>query len=114
MSKTLGEKSILGAHLALTALLLSLFPSNLSSQIDRTSLTGAIQDSSGRPVPGASVSAIHLGTGLSRAAVSDSQGAYTIADLPAGFYRVTIRKSGFQELTYASIEQAVGATRTLN
>jgi len=108
------SKKTLVARLALVALLVSLFPFILLSQVDRTSLTGTIQDSSGRPVPGASVSAIHLGTGLSRAAVSDSQGAYTIADLPAGFYRVTIRKSGFQELTYSSIEQAVGATRTLN
>jgi Carboxypeptidase regulatory-like domain len=96
------------------AILLILFISSLSAQIDRTSLTGTVEDASGRAVPGATISVTHSSTGLTRSAISDSQGAYTIADLPPGFYRVTIRKEGFQELTYEKIEQIVGATRTLN
>jgi Carboxypeptidase regulatory-like domain/TonB dependent receptor len=86
----------------------------LTAQVDRTSLTGTVEDASGRAVPGAGVSVTQLSTGLTRSTISDSLGAYTIADLPAGFYRITVRKAGFQELTYESVEQAVGATRTLN
>src|ERR1035438_6027244 len=114
MTTSLRDKSISVPHLILAVLLITLFPLRLSAQVDRTSLTGTIEDSSGRPVPGVSISITHLSTGLSRASVSDSKGAYTIANLPAGLYRMIVRKSGFQELTYTSIEQAVGTTRTLN
>jgi Carboxypeptidase regulatory-like domain/TonB dependent receptor len=114
MNTMLPNKAVSKSPLIFAAIFISLLPWNLSAQIDRTSLTGTVEDSSGRPVPGAAVSVIHLTTGLSRATVSDSQGAYTLADLPAGFYRINIRKSGFQEVTYERVEQAVGATRTLN
>src|ERR1035438_3964679 len=114
MNTAFRDKSIPAFHFVLAALLIGFSPWKLSSQVDRTSMTGTIEDSSGRRVPGVSISVTHLSTGLSRTSVSDAQGAYTIANLPAGLYRMTIRKSGFQELTYASVEQAVGATRTLN
>ena len=114
MIPELADKRTPAVYVILTVLLVFLLPLNLSAQIDRTSLTGTIQDSSGRRVPTASVTAIHLGTGLSRTTLSDSQGSYTIAELPAGFYSITIRKPGFQELTYENIQQAIGATRTLN
>jgi hypothetical protein len=84
------------------------------AQIDRTSLTGTITDSSDRPIPGAGISVTHLATGLSRATITDSQGYYAIADLPAGSYRIVIRKPGFREAAYPKVDQAVGATRTLN
>ncbi len=114
LNTAFGIKGIRALHFVLAGLLITLFPGILRCQIDLTSLTGTVEDSANRPVPGASISATHLNTGLIRTAVSDYQGTYTISDLPAGRYRIVIRKSGFQELTYASIEQAVGATRTLN
>ena len=67
-------------HLAVIFLLIAIISRSLSAQVDRTSLTGTIQDSTARPVPGVSVSAVHLNTGLSRATTTDSRGAYTIAD----------------------------------
>jgi hypothetical protein len=114
MTRILVHKNTHSIQFLIAILLFSLIPGNIAAQVDRTSLTGTVEDASGRAVPGASVSVTHLSTGLSRSTTSDSQGAYTIADLPAGFYRITIRKAGFQELTYESVEQAVGATRTLN
>lgn len=112
MKITLGEKNIFA--FPFVVLLICLLPWNLPGQVDRTSLTGTVEDSSGRPIPAAAISVTQITTGLSRTTVSGAQGAYTIADLPAGLYRITIRKSGFQELTYERVEQAVGATRTLN
>jgi hypothetical protein len=96
------------------ALLVALVPWCASGQIDRTALTGTIQDSSGRAVPEATISATQVGTGLNRAVVSNSLGAYSIPDLPAGVYRISIRKSGFQQVIYENVEQTVGITRTLN
>jgi hypothetical protein len=108
------NSSSFAIRFVLSILLAAVIPGQLPSQVDRTSLTGTVQDASGRPVPGVAVSATHQGTGLNRATVSNSQGAYTLADLPSGFYRITFRKSGFRELTYERVDQAVGATRTLN
>ena len=96
------------------ALLTVLVSRDLPAQIDRTSLTGTVGDSSGRPVAGATISAIHMSTGLTRTAVSGSLGAYAIPDLPIGLYRIAIGKPGFQELTYEKIELTAGATRTFN
>ena len=102
------------AQILLTAILIPLSSLNLAAQVDRTSLTGTVEDSSGRTIAGAEISAMNSGTGLKRMTIADSRGAYTIADLPPGFYRIAVRKAGFRELNYASIDQTVGATRTLN
>jgi hypothetical protein len=83
-------------------------------QIGHTTVTGTVEDASGRAVPDVSVSATQIANGLNRTAVSTSDGAYTIADLPPGIYRITFRKTGFRETIYENVEQTVGITRTLN
>jgi hypothetical protein len=94
--------------------LLALLSSSAPAQIDRTALTGTVQDASGRAVPEARIEASQLSTGLNRIVTSGALGVYTIADLPAGVYRVSFHKPGFQTVTYESVEQTVGVTRTLN
>src|SRR5215469_12441556 len=84
------------------------------AQIDRSSLTGVVRDSSGRLVPGTEVVATQSQTGLVRSTISNSTGAYELANLPAGSYRVSIKKSGFSDLVYTDVEQSIGLTLTLN
>jgi Carboxypeptidase regulatory-like domain/TonB dependent receptor len=68
----------------------------LSAQTDRAQLSGIVRDASGAVLVDAILTAQHEDTGARRTVRSDSNGAYVIAGLPAGPYKVTVRKPGFQ------------------
>lgn len=96
------------------ALFLLIFPALCSAQIDRSSLKGTVRDSTGARIPGATIRAVQISTGLAREALSSSSGAYAIPELPIGTYRITCLASGFQQAVFDGIEQSVGRTRTLD
>ena len=58
-------------------------------------INGAVKDSSGAVIPGATVTARNVDTGLLRAAVTDGQGEYRLPSLPPGRYAVTTELAGF-------------------
>ena len=58
-------------------------------------ISGTTLDVSEAAIPGASITVTNTETGISRAAVSGSDGAYLITNLPVGQYRLEARKSGF-------------------
>ena len=60
-------------------------------------ITGTVKDTSGAAVPGATVTARHLETGLTRAVEVDASGNYTVPSLPVGAYELTAEKMGFQQ-----------------
>ena len=86
----------------------------VSAQVDRSSLGGTVTDAAGARVPGATVTAIEIATGLERKAQTSSQGTYIIDGLPVGRYAVTIGKAGFSPVRFESVEQSVGEKRVLN
>jgi len=59
---------------------------------------GTVSDPSGAAVPGASVRAINVGTGVTTSTVSTSAGLYNLTSLPPGVYRVEVEKAGFKTL----------------
>ena len=59
-------------------------------------ITGSVKDTSGAAVPGATITAKHLETGLTRAVDVDASGNYSIPSLPVGAYEMTAQKMGFQ------------------
>ncbi|HEX3437171.1 MAG TPA: TonB-dependent receptor, partial [Pseudacidobacterium sp.] len=64
-------------------------------QIDTGRVTGVVSDATGAVVGEASVSAVNTDTGLTRLTTTDANGSYTLADLPAGNYKLTAAASGF-------------------
>src|SRR5271169_4205020 len=74
--------------LALASLCL-LFAALASAQSFRGSIRGVITDPSGSVLSNAKVTAKNINTGLRREAVTSEDGAYVIAELPAGEYTVT-------------------------
>ena len=62
----------------------------LSAQVLYGSLVGAVTDSSGAAVPGASITITGTETNLSRSAVSNETGAYSLTNVPAGPYDVAV------------------------
>ncbi len=61
------------------------------------SISGTVKDSSGAVVPGAAVTALNTGTGISQSVETDAVGFYVFPALPVGVYDVTIRHPGFKE-----------------
>ncbi|HEX6973200.1 MAG TPA: TonB-dependent receptor [Vicinamibacterales bacterium] len=61
-----------------------------------STINGTVVDSSGAVLPGATITAKHLGTGVLTTAVSNAQGAFTIPSLPTGPYEVSIALEGFK------------------
>lgn len=86
---------------------LTLGSPGLSAQTSAT-LAGRVHDSSGAVVPGATVSARHLARGLERTAITDSDGRFVIAGLPAGPYDVRAELAGFKPVVQQGVVLTVG------
>ena len=72
-----------------------LLPGMMLAQSYRGSIRGRVIDPSGSVVGGATVSAKNVDTGLTRDAVSNEEGTYVLAELPAGVYTVKVTVPGF-------------------
>jgi Carboxypeptidase regulatory-like domain/TonB dependent receptor len=73
------------------------------SQTDRGTVTGTVSDASGAVIPGAMVSAKNTETGLVYTAGSSETGNYTLPQLPAGTYEVTVELPGFKKFVRPGI-----------
>lgn len=78
------------------ALILLLLPFAAFAQSTNGSISGTVSDSTGAVLPGVTVAATNIATGVSRTAISNSSGSYQIGLLPPGTYRVSGELSGFQ------------------
>ncbi|MDQ2901122.1 MAG: carboxypeptidase-like regulatory domain-containing protein, partial [Acidobacteriota bacterium] len=76
-----------------------LFAPVLLAQDSTARLLGTVTDPSGAVIPGASVLAHNLATGLERKAVSNEAGDYSIPLLPIGQYTVNAEANGFKTST---------------
>lgn len=66
--------------------------------IDTATIRGRVSDPNKAVIVGAKVEAINESTGLRRDAATDSDGNFTIANLPlTGTYKITASSSGFAD-----------------
>ncbi len=72
-------------------------------------IVGNVADTSGALVPGAMVEATQIETNETRSGVSNQDGRYTLATLPAGTYRVAISKQGFGKFTAESVNLSINS-----
>ena len=61
-----------------------------------STISGRVVDSSGGVLPGATVTAKHLGTNVVSTTVSNADGNFTLPSLPNGTYEVTVSLEGFK------------------
>ena len=59
-------------------------------------LSGTVTDPSGGVLPGVTITAKHLGTGVATTSVSNSEGAFTMPSLPIGSYDLSVSLEGFK------------------
>ncbi|HEY1902509.1 MAG TPA: carboxypeptidase regulatory-like domain-containing protein [Terracidiphilus sp.] len=76
------------------------------------SLNGTVVDPSGAAVVGAKVTATNAAIGVTRTAITQSNGVYQIFNLPIGQYVVTVTHEGFEatETKGITVQEAAAAT----
>jgi hypothetical protein len=77
-------------------------------------ISGLVKDQSGAVIPGATVTARNVDTGLTRVAVSDGTGEYRLVSLPPGRYSVATELSGFSTETRPDIVLVIDQTALIN
>jgi hypothetical protein len=83
--------------------LLLLAASTLLAQNSKGSITGTIADSAGALMPGVRIEARNTDTNASYQMASTATGSYTIAQLPAGTYQISVSLPGFKQYTRTGI-----------
>jgi hypothetical protein len=82
---------------------------------DRTaSITGAVRDPSGAPVPGARITTRNTETGVKRTAQTGSAGDYTVSLLDPGSYETLVEHQGFKSVQRSRIVLHVNDTIRLD
>lgn len=105
---------ILRTTFVLLAGLATLTTSALAQAVSTASITGSVRDESGGVLPGVTVTATQTATGLTRTAVTDSTGGYTLPSLPVGPYRVEFTLEGFRTYSQTGITLQVNSNPTVN
>jgi len=77
-------------------------------------ISGTVKDASGLGIPGAEVTVTQTDTGLSRTAVTDANGIYSLPSLPLGPYRMEVKKDGFSTSVQSGIVLQVDTAPTID
>src|SRR5258705_3604462 len=94
--------------------LLMAMAGSLSAQTFRGTILGIVTDPNAAVVPGASVSAKNIATGIERTTTTDVFGIYSIPELQTGTYEVKVEKSGFERSTVTGVLVEVAAERRVD
>src|SRR5712691_5333532 len=100
-------------HVLFVVLALLLVPV-LSQAQGLGSIAGRITDPEGASGPNAKVTAVQVGTGFSRAAMSDSEGLYVIPSLQPAAYDLSVEANGFNTAKQSGIVLLADQTLTVN
>ncbi len=89
-----------------------LAPSTLFAQSDNSAMTGTVTDQSGAVVGGARVTVTNEATRLTRSAVTNASGFYTINGIAPGKYTVSVVAKGFstETVTNNTVDPSLPAT----
>src|SRR5688572_6721853 len=84
-------------RLAAVLLLASVAVSPLAAQSTTGSIQGTVKDNQDALVPGATVTARNIDTGLTRTLMTEANGVYRFLNMPGGRYELTVELSGFSK-----------------
>src|SRR6266571_4034071 len=100
----------------LVALLVLAAAAGASAQITSATISGTVRDQTQAVLPGVDILVSNIGTGLSRSAVTDANGHFTIPGLPPGSYETRASLQGFAtavERVTLAVAQEAGVSLTL-
>jgi len=101
-------------NLSLMFIVLSCASMLCFAQSDRGSVSGIVTDPTGAVVPGAKVTTTNSAMGTQRSTVTTEGGNYTVPQLPAGVYSVTVVAPGFTTAIRNGITVSVGETAVID
>jgi Carboxypeptidase regulatory-like domain len=78
------------------------------------SISGRIEDPSGSPVDGASVTVKSLETGATRLVTTNAEGEFSASPLPLGAQEVKVEKAGFKAAVRSGVSLQVGQNAVVN
>src|SRR5947199_641414 len=84
------------------------------SQLPTGTILGAVKDSSGAVIPGASITAKNVETGLTRTGVSAEDGSYRLSALQVGGYEVRVELAGFRTEVRSGLTLTVAQEAVVN
>jgi hypothetical protein len=93
--------------------LLFLIPISLRAQATGATISGTVTGATGKPVPGARVTATNLATGQSKQAETNGKGFYSFSDLAAGKYAISASAIALNSKT-ETVTLTAGAKQTGN
>lgn len=93
---------------AMIAIIVATTAADVVGQVGAGELTGIVRDQAGAAVPGATITVTDVRTNVRRTVVSSGEGAYTVASLAPGRYRVDIELAGFRALRREGVHLATG------
>src|SRR5438093_2027896 len=77
-------------------------------------ISGVVADQSGAILPGVEVRVTQTDTGITRVAVTNETGSYSLPNLPIGPYRLEAALPGFRSYVRTGIVLQVGSNPVLN
>jgi len=88
-------------------------PTHVSAQVISGDLVGTVLDKTGATVPGATVEALNVATGVKYPTQANDSGEYRISNLPVGTYNITASSSNFAATTVNGFPIELNKTITL-
>src|SRR5437016_6629848 len=74
------------------------------AQTSNATVGGTVGDASGALIPGVTVTATNIGTGIANTVLTNEAGAYQFAALQPGTYKISAELSGFQTQTFTDVQ----------
>src|SRR5262245_47570222 len=103
-----------GWRAALLLLAILAFVAPAHAQVLYGTLTGEVTDPTGAVVAGAKVTALNVGTNVSKLGSTNERGLYTFNDLQPGTYELTVEATAFNAATRKSIRVEANTVRRVD
>ncbi|MBI4484034.1 MAG: TonB-dependent receptor [Acidobacteria bacterium] len=78
------------------------------AQVTSATISGVVKDKTGGVLPGVTIQATNLDTGIAREAITDDEGRYRVTNLPPGNYEVQAELVGFETGVRTGLMLTVG------
>jgi carboxypeptidase family protein len=104
--------SLAGAAVALALVLIAGSPA--AAQVGQAEIRGTVVDESGAALPGVTVTATHISTGVARTTVTSETGVFLMPALPVGRYRLQLELTGFSTIVQENLPLEVGQSAVLS
>src|ERR1700691_6004986 len=84
------------------------------AEAQTASVNGTVTDTTGALVQNATVTATNTATNIARSVQTGASGVYTLTELVAGLYNMTVERAGFRTVRFAAVTLTVDQALTLN